>query len=1432
MTDTVFLSLFRSAALAFLSLYALFAPLSAEADQQRDATERPDIVVFLSDDHTVTDSSLYGSTEIRTPNMERLAAAGMTFDQAFVVSPSCAPSRAALLTGLMPARNGAEANHARPRAEIMKLPAYLQQLGYEVAAFGKVGHYNQTADYGFDHFAHTGYHEDIAITKAIEWLDQRESDQPLCLFVGTNWPHVPWPEAKDYDAASVEVPAHHVDTPRTRQNRARYCQAVAQMDTELGDVYDAARGKLGHDILFLHSSDHGAQWPFGKWNLYDEGIRAPLIVSWPNRIAAGVRSEAMVSWVDILPTLLEAAGGQAPKDLDGKSFLPVLTGDSENHRNLIFTAHSGDGNFNVFPSRSVRTPQWKYINNLHPEFDFTSHVTKVRKDTSYWPSWIKKAATDTDAAKKIHRYLKRPSEELYDLIADPLELTNLAESPEHAGRLTQMRQQLNEWMQEQGDTQRVFGQPQFVDREDPKLKPNVITVFIDDMGYSDLSCFGGTDVTTEHIDRLAAEGLRFTEFYVNAPICSPSRVALATGHYPQRWRITSFLARREANRSRGMAQWLDPSAPMLAAELQKEGYATGHFGKWHMGGQRDVGEAPLVTEYGFDESLTNFEGLGPRVLPLCDAYDGEPPKRHDLGSAELGRGPIRWEDRSQVTAVFVEETLDFIREAHADGRPFYVNVWPDDVHSPFFPPETLRTDEGKRALYHAVLETMDRQLGELFDYIRSVPELRDNTLILVASDNGPEPGAGSSEPLRGTKGHLYEGGVRSPLIVWGPGLLADDVAGTTNETAVLSAVDVNASLYALTRTALPEKVKLDGEFLSRTLTGHETEGRRSSLFWRRPPDRPGPKNDPLPDLAIRDGRWKLLAQFDGSNPQLYDLRADPGETDNLAAKHPAVTERLKDAVLKWDAEVSDDAGQEQQTTSLPPGKFVNPIAEGADPWVLRDPNGDRYLWCQSEGNRGIAICTSDVLTSLGEKHVVWHAPDDGPYSEQVWAPELHFLDGRWHVYFAASDGDNANHLTYVLRSESDDPLGDYQLHGPLTTGEGDDQRSPNIWAIDMTVLEHDGQRYALWSGWDAPGTDQQYLYIAPMKSPTELAGQRVRLCENDDYLWERIEESEETRGLHEGPQVLKHSNRTFVTYSTAASWLPTYKLGLLELTGNDPLNPEAWKKYDRPVFQSSTETWGVGHSCFVRSPDESEWWHVYHAKRDRRPGWRRGIFVQPFHFNEDGLPEFGDPVAPGEVVDRPSGERDRRLKRPFKTDLRQSDDRSRWRYYGHHQFMEFAPDGLHLGQVPDAPVNDYRSGEKVLLRGSNWPNMHAAVTIRIADGERDAGILFRVSAGSVGYDAQRGYFAGIVPRTGIVVVGRMDGSGWTEIARADASIDTSQPQRLEVTARSDTFTVTLNGESVLETRDNTYRRGKVGLRVVNTHAVFSDFEVTAPGGRR
>ena len=441
-------------------------------------------------------------------------------------------------------------------------------------------------------------------------------------------------------------------------------------------------------------------------------------------------------------------------------------------------------------------------------------------------------------------------------------------------------------------------------------RPNVVLVFIDDMGWGDFSCFGNTEASTPNIDAMAAEGIRFEQFYVNSPICSPSRVAISTGQYPQRHRITSFLNNRNSNHQRGVANWLAPEAPMLARSLQDAGYATAHCGKWHMGGQRDVDDAPPISDYGFDTSLTNFEGMGAKLLPLTETptKDGGVKKGRIWENAERLGEPVTWMLRSKITGGFTDRAIEFVDQAQAADEPFYINVWPDDVHSPFFP-SIEGWKDGKRGLYLSVLEEMDTQLARLFQRIKSDEKLRDNTLILICSDNGPEPGAGSAGPLKGNKVTLYEGGVRSPLIVWGPGLMSQDAQGTVNHKSVFSAIDLIPSLLDLTSVDPPAGAEFDGEDLAPVLIGQSDESRKKPLFFRRPPEHD--KNfqfKNLPDLAVRRGEWKLLCDFDGSHKKLYNVESDPGESTNVATGHPEITKRLVKAVLQWNSEMPADAG--------------------------------------------------------------------------------------------------------------------------------------------------------------------------------------------------------------------------------------------------------------------------------------------------------------------------------------------------------------------------------------------------------------------------------------------------------------------------------------------------------------------------------------------
>lgn len=436
-------------------------PMMARADRL------PDIVVYLADDLSAADLALYGGTNIPTPAIDKLAASGMTFNRAFVASPSCASSRAALLTGLMPARNGAEENHTYPAQHIFRLPVILNQLGYQTAAFGKVAHSKSAPDY---HFEVINPPSDIPQVRVAvkQFLETRTDPRPLALFVGVSDPHVPWPSESTIDPAAMSMPPQLLDTPRTRVQRSRYLQEVKDLDAYLGELRQLTDKHLGKDQLFVFSSDHGAQFPFGKWTLYDEGIRVPLIAVRQGEIKAGTRTDVMVSWIDILPTLIDMAGGEVPDNLDGRSFASVLRGNTDSHRERIFTTHSGDRKMNVFLSRSVRTDRYKLIWNPYPEFAFTTHIDLLLRETSgdYFREWVSAAKTDAHAAQVLARYHGRPEYELFDLKQDPNELNNLAAQADLAVMQAQLTSELQQWISDQGDKLTVFHPPLMLDAPD------------------------------------------------------------------------------------------------------------------------------------------------------------------------------------------------------------------------------------------------------------------------------------------------------------------------------------------------------------------------------------------------------------------------------------------------------------------------------------------------------------------------------------------------------------------------------------------------------------------------------------------------------------------------------------------------------------------------------------------------------------------------------------------------------------------------------------------------------------------------------------------------------------------------------------------------------------------------------------------------------
>jgi GH43 family beta-xylosidase len=331
------------------------------------------------------------------------------------------------------------------------------------------------------------------------------------------------------------------------------------------------------------------------------------------------------------------------------------------------------------------------------------------------------------------------------------------------------------------------------------------------------------------------------------------------------------------------------------------------------------------------------------------------------------------------------------------------------------------------------------------------------------------------------------------------------------------------------------------------------------------------------------------------------------------------------------ASVTDGGG------TPPPCTFKNPIGPGSDPWVVRQ--GGYYYFAESRDN-GIWVYKSSSLTSLRQNEKqIWAAPSSGWNRTNVWAPELHFFDGLWYVYYAAGSSGPPfiAQRAGVLQSTSDDPQGSYVDRGMLYTGDDVQGRANDIWAIDLTVNRINGQLYAVWSGWTAnASTDRtpQNLYIARMSDPATISSNRVQIAAPVE-TWEKGTELD----LEEGPEFLEHAGQEFIIYSTRESWLPAYRLGQLRLASAtaDPMDPANWVK-SGPVFAGTGSVYGVGHASFTTSPDGTEDWIVYHSKVDPSPGWNRDIRVQKFGWNSDGSPNFGIPVTAGQSIALPSGQ--------------------------------------------------------------------------------------------------------------------------------------------------------------------------------------------------
>ena len=442
-----------------LPFFALFTAVTIAASSH--AAERPNLVFIIADDCTYLDMGVYGG-QAKTPALDRLASEGMQFSRCFQAAPMCSPTRHNIYTGIYPVKSGAWPNHTRVYPGTKSIGHYLGEAGYRVALSGKT-HIGPKASFPFEYskeFRSADPAEDDPYPTLEElFTDSKKGGTPFCLFACSNEPHTPYDkgDATAYDPAKLTLPPTWVDTPNTRQEYAKYLAEITYFDAQCAALLNLLdKHDLARDTLVMVVSEQGSGFPFAKWTCYELGLTSAMIVRWPGTIAAGSKSNALVEYVDVTPTFLDAAELETPATMDGRSFLPVLTGKSVEHKQYTFgvqtTRGIGQGSEN-FGVRSAGTKTHRYIRNLNPTETFKNFVTRPGGDKAdFWMSWIEKAkAGDAHARAMTEKYQHRPAEELYDVEHDPHCLNNLIDDPKFAQLKEDLSTRLDTWMESQGD---------------------------------------------------------------------------------------------------------------------------------------------------------------------------------------------------------------------------------------------------------------------------------------------------------------------------------------------------------------------------------------------------------------------------------------------------------------------------------------------------------------------------------------------------------------------------------------------------------------------------------------------------------------------------------------------------------------------------------------------------------------------------------------------------------------------------------------------------------------------------------------------------------------------------------------------------------------------------------------------------------------------
>ncbi|MEM6278391.1 MAG: sulfatase [Verrucomicrobiota bacterium] len=419
----------------------------------------PNFLLIVGDDCTYNDLPLYGGENAKTPHLDAMAAGGLTFNQAYLATAMCQPCRAELYSGQYPMSNGCAWNHSASRPETRSLPHYLRPLGYRVGITGKV-HVKPAGSFPFDSiegFDTSCVRDPTEPADHTGILDYMKGDEPFCLVIGLVEPHIPWVmgDASQYPPEEIKLPPNLADTPETREHFADYLAEITYMDEQIGEILATLEesGKK-EETLVIFTSEQGSQFPGCKWTNWNTGVHTAFVAAWPGVIAEGGRTDALIQYADVAPTLVELAGGTAEPQFDGTSFATVLRGESTTHRDFAYGIHNNLPEGPRYPIRSVTDGKFRYIRNLMPQrLYIEKHLMGGgRLNNPYWATWMgDEPMKEPSANRMIERYMRRPAEQLYHTLEDSYELENLAEDEGYAEVKARLRSALDAWMAEEGD---------------------------------------------------------------------------------------------------------------------------------------------------------------------------------------------------------------------------------------------------------------------------------------------------------------------------------------------------------------------------------------------------------------------------------------------------------------------------------------------------------------------------------------------------------------------------------------------------------------------------------------------------------------------------------------------------------------------------------------------------------------------------------------------------------------------------------------------------------------------------------------------------------------------------------------------------------------------------------------------------------------------